>query len=269
MRIYPVITENAKRLPIYLTGVGIEYEEYTDRPFGFKEFQISYIKKGKGKFTYMGKTEYIYEGDCFVFRPNVPHKYEYVSKDFCHYWVTYNGFSAESLTDYICESGAEVFSVKNPAEQKNMFDKILKNSSAFDSFCDEKSSALVYSYIFQTAENKRNHSIGTKRRRFLPVLEYMEKNYSSDVTLDELAEVINLSRYRFCSSFKEIFGISAIKYLIQYRIQKSKEMLISETDKTVAEISKSTGFNDVSYFCSVFKEYEGVTPLQFRNFRKN
>ena len=269
MRIYPVITENTKKLPVYMTGVGVEYKDNINRPFGFREYQISYIEKGKGKFTYGEKTEYLYEGDCFVFRPDIPHKYEYVSKDFCHFWVTYNGTAADSLTDYICIGGTEVFSVENPAEQSKFFEKILKSASVSDKFFDEKCSALIYSYIIKTAENKRNHPLGVKRQRFSAVLEYIENNYSSTITLDELAGVLNLSRYRFCNSFKEVFGMTAMRYLIQYRIQKSKEILLSARESTVMEIAEAVGFNDVSYFCAVFKEYEGVSPLKFRNSQKN
>lgn len=268
MRVYPVITENAKKLPVYMTGIGVELKDSISRPCGFKEFQISYIEKGKGKFVYNGKSEYLYEGDCFVFRPNEPHSYEYITDDFCNLWITYDGREAATLTDYITQVGAEVFSVENPSEQKNFFEKIMKTASVTDGFFDEKCSSLVYSYIFQTACHKRNNRLGERRQRFFPVLEYMEKNYRSAIALDELASIAGLSRYRFCNSFKEAFGISVMKYLIKLRIQKSKEFLVSKDEKTVAEVSALTGFNDASYFCAVFKEYEGVTPNQFKKFQK-
>lgn len=267
--IYTVITENTKKLPVYLTSIGKENYEKLNRTSGYKDFQISYIAKGKGYFSSEGVNTYLYEGDCFVFRPNAPHYYEALSDDYCDCWVAFNGDFADRLFDFVCHGTAEVFSVENPSLQKSTFERMLKAACESDSFYDEKLSAQIYSYILKTAENKQNHPLGVKRSRFTATLEYMEKNYRNTISLDELAVVAKLSKYRFCGAFKETFGIGPIKYIIQLRIQKSKELLLNEKNRTIEEIAKEVGFNDASYFGASFKKYENITPAQFRNFQKN
>ena len=266
--IYTVITEHTKKLPVYLTSIGKENHETLNRTNGYNDFQISYIAKGKGYFSSEGIETYLCEGDCFVFRPNAPHYYESLSDDYCDYWVAFNGESADKLFDFICQGSAEVFAVENTSFQKMYFEKMLKEACETGSFYDEKLSVQLYSYILKTAENKQNHPFSTKKKRFVPILEYIENNYKNTITLDELAQVAKLSKYRFCGAFKEAFGIGAIKYIIQFRIQKSKELLLNNKNKTVDEIAKEVGFKDSSYFCCSFKKYENITPEQFRNFQK-
>lgn len=267
--LYPVITENTKKLPVYLSGIGVQKKEAIDRTNGLGIYQISYVAKGRGVFTSGGKTVNLYEGDCFIFRPNVPHSYYSLSEDYKNYWVIFDGFAADSLFNQLTQGGTDTFSVENMPEQENMFKSMVRSAENSDKFYDENNSAVLYSYILKTAQNKHNNPVGIKRQRFLPVLEYIEKNYKSAVSLDELAGIAKLTKYRFCGAFKETFGISAMKYLIQYRIKKSKELFSENPDSTVEEIAKASGFNDVSYFCAVFKNQEGVTPASFRNLKKN
>jgi YesN/AraC family two-component response regulator len=54
------------------------------------------------------------------------------------------------------------------------------------------------------------------------------------------------------------------EYLTGIRIQKAKEMLTGSGSFKLTEIARSSGYNDTSYFCAVFKEHEGVTPIEFR-----
>jgi len=58
--------------------------------------------------------------------------------------------------------------------------------------------------------------------------------------------------------------MSVFKFLINLRIQKSKELMTLFPDMTIREVAERAGFNDTSYFCLVFKKVEGITPTEFR-----
>jgi len=59
-------------------------------------------------------------------------------------------------------------------------------------------------------------------------------------------------------------GLRIFAYINQIRIQASKADLISHPDKSVKAVAHDCGFDDVSYFCSIFKRYEKITPGDFR-----
>lgn len=106
---------------------------------------------------------------------------------------------------------------------------------------------------------RSTHRIG----RIKNVLEYIERNYQTSITLGELAEVAGMNPQYFCRAFKEITMQSPMDYVIGYRIEQSVKLL-SATDMSVMEIAMECGFNDCSYFIRVFRKIKKMTPSQYR-----
>ena len=104
---------------------------------------------------------------------------------------------------------------------------------------------------------------GVKAEHLKPALEYIERNYGSHVTLEELARLTGLSPKYFCRCFRAIVHRSPIEYLNHYRIECASGLLLS-TDKTVAEIAQLCGYNDSSFFIKQFRRHKGTTPHQYR-----
>ena len=94
------------------------------------------------------------------------------------------------------------------------------------------------------------------------VLEYIEKNYSNNISLDQLAREAGMNPKYFCRYFKGMTGRTPVDYLNYYRIECACEML-STKDISIKEVAISCGFNDESYFIKTFHKYKGITPKQF------
>ena len=92
-----------------------------------------------------------------------------------------------------------------------------------------------------------------------PSLNYIRNNYANEITLEELAQLCNISKYYFCRIFKEVTEKTAMEYLRDYRIEIADIMLVN-TDRSVTEISELCGFDDVNYFCRCYKTRYGVSP---------
>ena len=98
------------------------------------------------------------------------------------------------------------------------------------------------------------------------MLEYLYQNFSGKITLQQIADAANISKNEALRCFRKGMGCSPIEYLIRYRMEKAKELLIA-TDLTVTEIALSSGFETVSYFDRAFKKAFGTTPKAFRKKR--
>lgn len=96
------------------------------------------------------------------------------------------------------------------------------------------------------------------------ILDYIDANYASPLTLDELSSVLYLSKEQFCRFFKENFRDTPINFLKKYRIHRSVELLLT-TDKKITDIAYEVGFDSSNYFTIVFKSVLNLSP---RNFRK-
>ena len=94
------------------------------------------------------------------------------------------------------------------------------------------------------------------------VCDYINNNYVSDITIDELAKMSGMSKYYFISSFKDFTGCTPLSYVIKLRISKAK-FYFEYTDLKIQEIAKKTGFSSTTAFSHTFARYEGLTPSQY------
>lgn len=94
-------------------------------------------------------------------------------------------------------------------------------------------------------------------------LRYIEENYMKPLNLERLAQEAGYSVSYFESKFLKEMGITLKKYVNTYRVEKAKELLAT-TDGPVADLAYQLGWASSNYFCTVFKKYTGVTPLQYR-----
>lgn len=96
------------------------------------------------------------------------------------------------------------------------------------------------------------------------VMEYMRNNCHKDISLDDMAAYINISKGYLCREFKKVVHMTPFEYLIRVRIDKSCDML-RNTNFPIGEISEQCGFNSFSYFTKIFREKVGCSPREYRN----
>lgn len=92
---------------------------------------------------------------------------------------------------------------------------------------------------------------------------YLHEEFNNDFSLEEVARVANLSQYHFIRIFKTITGKTPYDYLLDIKIQKSKELLKIKR-YTITDICFMCGFNNPGHFSTVFKRKVGVLPSQYR-----
>ena len=92
------------------------------------------------------------------------------------------------------------------------------------------------------------------------IIKYISDNLSNPLTLNNLASLVDMSEGHFCRSFKTYTGKRPMELINEMRINRAKTILIYEPEITTAKLSKTVGFDSVSYFIKVFKAKEGKTP---------
>lgn len=95
------------------------------------------------------------------------------------------------------------------------------------------------------------------------VIDYIHTHLDQDLSLVEIAKVININPTYFASLFKRAIGISPHQYVIQQRVERAKVML-SKTDLAIADIALQVGFSSQSHLTQQFKRCTGMTPKQVR-----
>lgn len=89
------------------------------------------------------------------------------------------------------------------------------------------------------------------------------KDFRVKYTIDELAQMVNMSKTYLNKAFKDIYGESIHSYLISKKVEYAKEK-IKETDLKITDIAEYVGYANASKFSNVFKKVEGVSPRQYK-----
>ncbi|WP_229691987.1 AraC family transcriptional regulator [Paenibacillus radicis (ex Gao et al. 2016)] len=115
--------------------------------------------------------------------------------------------------------------------------------------------------IFEQME--RQSVISVKPDLVAQAIQYIHQRYMEPITLESLLEMLDCSSRQLLRSFKKQVRTSPIDYLIQVRMNKAKELLLT-TELTLKDISESVGYADSYYFSRLFKKHEGVSPTLFK-----
>ncbi len=104
--------------------------------------------------------------------------------------------------------------------------------------------------------------------KVLPIIMHINKHYSEKVSLDEVSVALYINKYNLCKIFKKSTGITFFQYLNSVRLQNA-EKLLTETNKSITQISFECGFSTVQYFNSVFSKNKGYSPSLYRKLHCN
>jgi AraC-like DNA-binding protein len=102
--------------------------------------------------------------------------------------------------------------------------------------------------------------VSSQANKIQPVL---EANYCYNLALEEYARLCNRSLSSFKRDFQNAYGESPAKWLLNKRLEHALKIL-SNTNKTIAEISFESGFENSTHFSHTFKKHFGVSPLKYR-----
>jgi AraC-like DNA-binding protein len=104
--------------------------------------------------------------------------------------------------------------------------------------------------------------------RLLALFRYLGENCGEPIQIREAARICGMSCSYFMNFFKQATGLPFMKYLTHYRIERA-QILLANTDESMASISQQIGFCDQSYFGMVFRRTVGMTPAAYRRRSKD
>lgn len=97
----------------------------------------------------------------------------------------------------------------------------------------------------------------------LSVVKYIEKNFATDISINDLTKLVPLSRRILEVKFKEELGTSIYQFIIYYRLEYFSQLLLT-TDKTLLDIALQSGFNDCKNISRTFKKFKNCTPNEYK-----
>ncbi len=146
----------------------------------------------------------------------------------------------------------------------NDFEKFLKIWELQKSGYMNQCFKIIYNIICGIQQEKNQHYAPPKKRKIADDgKQYILENLSDPfLTVHSIADALGISPEYFRKIFREVYNISPKKYIVNKRIEKSKELILSQEFK-ISEISQICGFNDASFFSTEFKRITSYTPSEY------
>ena len=120
---------------------------------------------------------------------------------------------------------------------------------------------LAREYTAEVLTERESDSRKRRLERLNTVLDYIQSNYTKQISNRELADIIHLSEDRFNHLFKESMGMPPLQYMNEVRMKKAMNLL-KRKEGTVVEIADSVGFTDYNHFGRQFRRYYGCAPSE-------
>lgn len=240
------------------------------RPEGYPTFQWIQCHKGQGQLV-IGDQTYLVGPDQGIFLyPNEAHEYFEINEPWEVDWIGFSGCMVETLAQQLGFMGSGVYSIIQGETALIKTRHALQIAQSGVPFTGLQCSGIIYELLLDlyqyTSNNPRANdtSILQQHSRLKPVLEFMEENFTKAITLEDLAGTIRVTPQHLCLLFKNTLKMRPFEYLNRVRINKSKDLMFAKRDLDIKSIAEMVGYDNVSYFCAVFKQIEGISPGQFR-----
>ncbi|MDG6891780.1 MAG: AraC family transcriptional regulator [Clostridium perfringens] len=250
-----------------IPGLGYNYEV-------LKNAVIHYVTKGYGTFKFNGKVYNLKQGDIFILLKGM--QVEYVASiddPWEYYWI---GFSGSNANEYLNRTSITNSCVANCEENSKIPQIILNMCEISKTYNPSKSDDILllkelYSLLYALIEefpkpfeykDKELHTY------IQDALNFINSNYMHSITVQEIADYVNLSRSYLYKMFIKNLGISPQRYLINLRMYKAT-LLLKSTKLPIGEVASNVGYSDSLLFSKTFSKHFSMSPLNYRNNQVN
>ena len=248
--VFPIIGGES-RLPVYLVGVGrMARQSSIFRPSGFPVSQVLLCTRGCGRLLLEGREHRVARGQGFLLYPEVPHEYYPLEEPWETHWVTFTGEEVPRLLPALGLGRSRAFFLRDLFGLDAQWRDLLTEAGSRENIAAEP-----------TVEKDRWMS------RVYAAVSYIDTHFDRPLSLAELAERAGVSQQYLCRLFRRYLNMRPFEYIAKRRIQQAKQLLLAD-GATVAGVAHRCGYGSVSYFCAVFRQYEQLTPHEFRSLHR-
>lgn len=251
--------------------------------------EFGYVELGKGYHIVGNEGYHIKSGDFFIINANIPHEYKSdqgtpitlyncifhpssidssLNKcsdfvDVAYRYLFHSFYSEDDPKNYIKFSGSGHSEIRRLF--KNMYHEYTTKENGYKQILkSDLIKLLILSFRIYKKDSAQTQSPPVLKRLVAQsAVQYLKEHYSSNITLEKLAERAYLSPSYFSRLFKQETGMTALQMLQKIRIERACQLLRS-TDLPISQIAEQVGYLDGKFFYKLFQKETGTTPGKYR-----
>ncbi len=230
-------------------------------------FDIIYVLDGKGKIKIDDNNLQHFPGDIIIIKPGQILKSESSDTEtpyreyFVHCYIFERADKlAEKLFTQSCPQKINIKNQSLPQLFENLFE--ISSISLEDAPLRLKYTMLnIIEIIFYHIRYNPAHNNSAAYAKTLQARDFIEQHFAEKLTIDKIAEQVDISSSYLMAIFKKYFNCSPISYKINQQLNNAKLLLAQNT--SVSETAYKTGFESIHYFSRIFHKKTGASPTQF------
>jgi AraC-like DNA-binding protein len=256
------------------------------------DYELMYVKEGECEVTVEGNHYYGKPGDLFLFKPNQVHSIYLLNgktlrQPHLHFDLYYQPDSPEVKVSYrpysmlteqekqwirpdiVAEMDEPLpnhIRLNKPGVIEQLIQDIIFEFDRKFPYYETTAKGLfiqLWVLLLREIHWQRNTHLHSNWEQLDRVKNYLSHHIDHDLTLDELADLANMSKFYLCRLFKKAYGMTPIQYHVSVRLEKAKQM-IQFTDQSLTLIAEELGFQSIHAFSRTFRKWEGVSPSSYR-----
>lgn len=262
--------DDMKSVPFLVVEAGEFFANptfYTNRA-GHSFFSMMYTVSGVGKLTYQNREYSLKKGSLVILNPQIPQSYASASsKTWQFTWLNFLSSYGDGFNKQLIEEPFRPIELEADNPVAKDLKQIVVNLEKPLKENDLINSALLDGIYMKLISRKMHREATPVNDSYSDrVLDYIHQHYREDISIDDISQAANLSKFYLIKVFRDITGVTPYEYLISYRLFQAKKLLKS-TDDSIDAISERVGYNNSSGFIRAFKKRFNITPDKYRNIR--
>lgn len=256
----------AKELFFYPLVLGHFYYEkdYFLHRSSYDSFLVMYVREGSCTVGANDQIVTAKKGDVVCLDCYQPHAY-YTNEGWEALWLHFGGALGAQYMEYLIRKRGYVIPLNDCTQFEYTFFGLLqpfqKGIASREAVMSLKITEILTEMILSAESvQEAGKCFGIVEQS----ISYIQEHINSQITLQELADNVNLSKFYYGRQFKNETGFTPYEYTIIARINHAK-YLLNSTSASVKEICFMCGFTSESAFCKTFKKWERKTPMEFRS----
>jgi AraC-like DNA-binding protein/mannose-6-phosphate isomerase-like protein (cupin superfamily) len=277
VRFFTSQKEMRPNTPFKLYKISEEYHSLAEHMHDY--FQIWYVKKGEFIHTVNNQQYQMVAGNLYVIPPYVVHRLkifrdketEILGCEFIHDFI--KDQLNEALDYFLSDEGLSHSQIALSGDNSIQVNQLLEEMLDEYNRQPEHHELIIkgcllklLAHLIREWNRMPSESPGKPSKintLMESVIKHIHDNYQHEIRLEDMYKRALVSRTYFCDMFKQYTGKTFSEYVIDLRLSKSMELLLT-SDMTVTDVCFHVGFNHLTYFSRLFKKHTGVSPLYYK-----
>lgn len=225
-------------------------------------YLLIYVLAGEGNIATEKKSYALKEKQCTLINCNQPYSHATADKNPWEIlWIHFNGATSHNYFEIFNTLSSPAITVESIRFEEMLRAIIDIHERAIPGF-EIKTSEYIVSLLTECILASPSYFI-SKENRMYEIRAYLDEHYLEKISLDDLAERFQLTKFYISRQFHKTFSLPLFSYIIEKKIHHSKQLL-RFSNMNVKDIAIAVGIDDPNYFNKLFNRIEGISPTAYK-----